>query len=437
MICPGCSTEGQGFCATCGTDLDPESASATEIVASQQPLSPQAKEKMYYFSKPHVPITVAVAGATHVGNNPGKPNNEDRYTVISKTYEEQKIEVIMVLLLDGMGSYPGGEKWASIGLAEASACAEFQLPMHDEQFEYKTDEQGKTILGPAIPKWEFVYLIREQLSQNNLVSAMQSANKRIIRSGLAAELEFGKFGSTVAAGYLIMDLETGHVVGNSFNAGDARIAMVKEGSLVQLSKDHTIMGTVSRFLGAKTYTTDPVDNNKPLKHVVMGHKFKLELWMAEEGDGDVWILFYSDGLGNMLSPEAISAHLTDEPAAACGNLIEDALTITTPYARTLGSDKAFAGDDNVTVIAVRIHKVKHDEVQPAPEAPATISQGEEADGKYNDTAPQHAADAGGESNVHDARGETGTKDKVSTEDCSNDGTAGSRNRGSEEVPVRS
>jgi len=420
MQCPGCSEEnpeGRQFCAKCGDELQPQETSAAEEVSEQLPLSLADLEKKLYFSKQHVPIIVTVAGATHVGNNPRKPNNEDRWKVIRRSYPVQKLEVVVVFIFDGMGSYPGGEKGAAIGLAEAAACVEFQLPMYDAQYRWETDENGKAIWHEAIPKWEFTSLLLESLSQDNLTSAMQSANTRIIKGGLAAGLTFGKFGSTVVAGYIITDLETGRVVKNGFNAGDARISMSKGDCFTQLSKDHVIMAGVSRFLGAKTSTTDPGDYNKPLKHVVMGHKFSITLWMAEEDANEVWIVYYSDGMGNMLSPETISARLSGEPQAVCDQLIDNALTIDIPYAKTLGSDKAFAGDDNITVILVKISKTKvaQPEVQREKETPDVQPA----------TDPQRPAQFGGDSDVHESGGSARPEDEVLPQD---NGTARSDGR---------
>ncbi len=407
---PGCGTEnedGKEFCAKCGEELQPESESAYVPENASPPLTPAEREKMYYFTKPHTPITLSIGSATHVGKNPGKPNNEDKYLVIQRSYPIHQLEVVVVLLFDGMGSYPGGEKWAAIGLAEATACAEFQLPMYDAQYRWATDENGKAIWYEPLPKWDFLVLLQEALSQENLTSAMQSANARIIKGGLSEGLTFGKFGSTVVAGYMITDLETGRVIPNYFNAGDARISMVKKSCFSQLSTDNTIMGGVSRYLGAKTYTTDPADYNKQLKHVVMGQKFGQELWMAEESTDEVWILFYSDGLGNMLSPETISSHLNDEPQAVCNHLIEQATTIEIPYAKLLGSDKAFAGDDNITVIAVRVSKIPKQEAETRNEVQTTQEK------KVDDPeSAERGAITSADPDVHQPRGEARSEEQV-------------------------
>ena len=168
--------------------------------------------------------------------------------------------------------------------------------------------------------------------QARFMERLVRANDQILQ--YAAELDRGTIGATVVA-LLVHGTDYACIW-----SGDSRIYLMREGKLVQQTKDHT---EVRALLDAGTITQEEADN-WPRKNVitraigvtdypeceVMGGALRL---------GDDFLLC-SDGLTEHLADDEIARYLTDyEPQEACDRMIAEVLTR--------------GGKDNVTVIIMR------------------------------------------------------------------------------------
>jgi serine/threonine protein phosphatase PrpC len=338
LNCPSCNTEnpeGEVFCVDCGTELAPQEQQCPQEItenitpATESPPDPAALEEFKFLTLPKVPIKVSSAGATHVGLV--KENNEDCYVVEVVGYPLHKIAVHVAIVADGMGGEAAGEVCGQIACHETWSGIRFLLPYFEMQ-------NGFT-------KLEFWQFLNRQLEQH-LPAQVASANTRVVRYGAAKKIKRGNFGATIVVAVIVYDLETGHVILHGYNEGDARCALVIGDQFQQLSHDHTIAGNPFRFLGRSDH--------------ISGQSFKWEIWMSEAEFQSFWMLLYSDGLWNMLSPEQISqiCKLSQNPQEACGIFIDQTLRVETPYGKTLGDERVQTGDDNITITATRISTIK-------------------------------------------------------------------------------
>lgn len=337
MKCPSCGEENadnEEFCAACGSELasksepedpQPEQADAPALADKPKLMSPGEVEEFKYLTLPRVPIAASSAGATHVGLV--KENNEDAYIVEVVEYPVHKIAVHVAIVADGMGGEPAGEVCGQLACHETWLGIRFLLPYFEMQHGFR--------------KLDFWRFVNSQLEQH-LPAQIASANSRIVRYGKTKQFKAGSFGATIVVAVTVCDLETGHVIVHGYNEGDARCALVTCGQLQQLSKDHTIAGNPYRFLGRHDH--------------ISGTQFSWEVWMTEAEFQSFWVLLYSDGLWNMVSPEE-TTNLTNRLEVShelCTALVEQSLLVEVPFGKTLGDERVTTGDDNITITATRI-----------------------------------------------------------------------------------
>ena len=150
----------------------------------------------------------------------------------------------------------------------------------------------------------------------------------------AVELQNGTIGATVAA-LLVHDTHFACIW-----SGDSRVYLLRDGQLVQQSKDHT---EVRALLDAGSITPEEAEK-WPRKNVIthaigVTENPECELVAGELHLGD-FFLICSDGLNEHLSDAEISAIMsTHAPQDACARLITDTVRR--------------GARDNVTVIALR------------------------------------------------------------------------------------
>jgi PPM family protein phosphatase len=121
---------------------------------------------------------------------------------------------------------------------------------------------------------------------------------------------------------------------NVFNVGDSRVYRIEPGSLTQLSTDDTPGPKLADGRTA-AYTTALLSQSLGGWHDPDGMTPHV---LGEPIEGRY--LLCSDGLTDLVDPEAISAHIGDDDAASVTALFEAAM--------------AAGGDDNISIVMVRL-----------------------------------------------------------------------------------
>jgi len=161
---------------------------------------------------------------------------------------------------------------------------------------------------------------------------LQTANRQLREE--AARRQVQRIGSTVVA-LLACDRFCGYIW-----AGDSRLYLLREGSLRQLTRDHSQVEAL-KSLGV---LTEEEARHHPAQHMItraVGATDVLELDddVIEVADGDVFLLC-SDGLSNEVSEDDMLAVLSN---AACANACEELVDMAL----------ARGGRDNITAVVVR------------------------------------------------------------------------------------
>ena len=232
-----------------------------------------------------------VHGLTDVGRR--RENNQDQLLV-----DEQRD---VYAIADGMGGHAAGEVASSIAI---KALAETINDISDEE------------------------------ANQLLVDAFQEGNRRICESVLARG-EWRGMGTTIVA---LVRRDDRVIIGH---VGDSRSYVLRDGSLMQLTDDHSWVAEQVRM----GLLTNEEAHKHPMRNIVtraMGNRLELEVDVSEQSiqPGDVFLLC-SDGLNSMLGDDQISEILSrhqDDPVQACRALIDAA--------------NESGGDDNITVIVL-------------------------------------------------------------------------------------
>ncbi|MFM0056340.1 PP2C family protein-serine/threonine phosphatase [Paraburkholderia phytofirmans] len=161
---------------------------------------------------------------------------------------------------------------------------------------------------------------------------LQTANRQLRDE--AARRQVQRIGSTVVV-LLACDRFCGYIW-----AGDSRLYLLREGSLRQLTRDHSQVEAL-KSLGV---LTEEEARHHPAQHMItraVGATDLLELDddAIEVADGDVFLLC-SDGLSNEVSEDDMLAVLSN---AACANACEELVDMAL----------ARGGRDNITAVVVR------------------------------------------------------------------------------------
>src|SRR4030095_6027261 len=242
------------------------------------------------------PVTVKAFGITDKGKV--RPNNEDQFLIAELTKSmrvcqtsltEPKLQVgeeraHLFLVADGMGGHRAGER--------ASALAVVAI----EQF---TLNSFKWFLGSNSADAQRV------LAQ--FQSALSQADAQILDAA-ADDPELRGMGTTVTmAFHLGTQLCVVHV-------GDSRAYLYREGELLQLTQDHTLMADMMR---SGALRPDQVAGHR-FRHVITNVVGGEELGCfvaARARDVQAWdcLLLCSDGLTEMVTNDTIAATLDAEP----------------------------------------------------------------------------------------------------------------------------
>jgi protein phosphatase len=241
-------------------------------------------------------ISLEWGSATNVGLV--RTDNEDSYLA----------EFPVFAVADGMGGHAAGEV--------ASAIAVERL-------------RGLLGNGPA--------------TVETVSAALHDANKVVVRQAADVPSESG-MGSTIVG--LVVVEEDSQPYWLAFNVGDSRLYRLFDGTLTQVSVDHSEVQELVD-LGAMTQedARSSAQRNVITRAIGIAERLEPDFWILPPARGERFLIC-SDGLSNEVDDDAIAATLSerDEPSVIANRLVEKAV--------------AAGGRDNVTVVIVDVVSVE-------------------------------------------------------------------------------
>ena len=257
-------------------------------------------------------VRIASGGVTDVGRV--RANNEDCFQIVAPLQ--------LFVLADGMGGEAHGEI--------ASAMAVDTVVRHCLDIDANP---AARVIGATQPEWS--------AWTKRLSTAVHLANRCIFRSAEAHPEQHG-MGATLTAAWINgVKLSIAHV-------GDSRAYLLRGGSLLQLTRDHSLVAEQVRR-GILTTAEAEESTMQSVLLRALGAQSDIEVDAEEHTlfPRDVLILC-SDGLTRMVTDPEIAGTLQAEtdPAKAAAKLVE------------LANDRG--GADNITVVVVRVEKDSRD-----------------------------------------------------------------------------
>lgn len=182
-----------------------------------------------------------------------------------------------------------------------------------------------------------------------LATAVRKANRDVFEISSTYRQHHG-MGSTVVAAYLAREGGVFHVA----HVGDSRCYRYREGNLVQLTHDHSL---INDALALKPDLT-PEELARLPKNIItralgMREDVKVDI-RSEDVDANDIFLLCSDGLSGMVTEEEIGRVLGAAYAIEGSDLREACETLV-----SLANEAG--GNDNITAILVRIEEASSDE----------------------------------------------------------------------------
>jgi serine/threonine protein phosphatase PrpC len=166
-----------------------------------------------------------------------------------------------------------------------------------------------------------------------LLAAIRTANRAVLERG-EADRELSGMGTTITA--VLVDGDRAHVA----HVGDSRAYLLRDGSLQQITEDHTV---VQEMVRRGRLSPDQAEHH-PQRSILtralgVDEELDIDELTLELHPGDR-VLICSDGLTGMVTEDAIAEALAQapDPQAACDRLVAMA--------------NEAGGDDNVTAIVL-------------------------------------------------------------------------------------
>jgi PPM family protein phosphatase len=253
-------------------------------------------------------VRIASGGVTDVGRV--RSNNEDCYKIVEP--------LNLFVLSDGMGGEAHGEI--------ASAMAVETVVKHCLDLEANPAAQ---VIGPTQPAWS--------VRTKRLSTAVHLANRKIFKSAEENPDRHG-MGATLTAVWIDgAKLSIAHV-------GDSRAYLLRGGSLLQLTRDHSLVAEQVRR-GILTAAEAEESDMQSVLLRALGAQAEIEVDAEEHTvfPRDA-LLLCSDGLTRMVTEPEIAGTLQAEtnPGKAAEKLA------------ALANERG--GPDNITVVIVRAEK---------------------------------------------------------------------------------
>lgn len=251
-------------------------------------------------------MKIVHSGRSDVGRK--REHNEDSFTIV----EQDGLFVVA----DGMGGHAAGEVASRIAV---TAMADFIASTRQD----------------AEITWPYEYDTNLSVASNRLKTAIRIANQKIIDT-IAQKRELEGMGTTLV-GVLICE-GTACVA----HVGDSRAYLVQDGSLSQLTGDHSWVNEQIK-LG---FLSKEEAGRHPFRNVVtraLGSKEDVQVDIAETKlKADDVILLCSDGLNTMVDDATILSLIQE----ASGDMDKASESL-------IAKANEHGGEDNVTAILIR------------------------------------------------------------------------------------
>jgi serine/threonine protein phosphatase PrpC len=252
-------------------------------------------------------LRFAARGASDVGRK--RENNEDSFLV------DEELGAFVVA--DGMGGHAGG------GTASRLAVETIQAYLQQRRRDPELQRPDARLEDSPLP-----HLLRE---------AVEAACMAIFQQALASP-DLAGMGTTATA--LWLQGRYGFVA----HVGDSRAYLLRGDGLVQLSEDHSL---VNEQLRAGLISADEARRSRFKNVITRSVGFEedvlADLMGIELSEGDLFLLC-CDGLTNLVEDAEIQQLAMREP-------------IESLPLRLIGMANDRGGDDNITVVAVKILEV--------------------------------------------------------------------------------
>lgn len=233
-------------------------------------------------------MRIRYAARTDVGLK--RTHNEDYFALI----EEDRL----FMVADGMGGHASGD-----------VASKLSTEVIGEFYRHSRDPEAQ---------WPVRYEPQRSFPENRMLASIRLANERIHLESLRNRNQRG-MGTTIVA--LHLNGEDGYVA----HVGDSRCYRVREGELVSLTRDHSLL---EDWKDARPDLSDEEIRDFPHKNVItraLGMRDAVDVDVArfKVQDGDRFLLC-SDGLCGMLSDQEIYeiVHGIERPEDAVTELIE-------------------------------------------------------------------------------------------------------------------
>lgn len=173
---------------------------------------------------------------------------------------------------------------------------------------------------------------------NRLLTSIHMSN-RVVHEAALSNTSYRGMGSTISAVYFTDSTLI------AANVGDSPIYLVRDGKIKLLSIPHTLLAEQAACHSENAATLGPEFRHVLTRAIGTEKSVKADIYEIQCFKDDILVIS-SDGLSDKASPKDIQELVTmNEPAAACRKLVD------------LANDRG--GDDNVSVIVVKIKLVKN------------------------------------------------------------------------------
>ena len=251
-------------------------------------------------------LRFTAAGCTDVGR--AREVNEDAFLLCP--------EHDLWILADGMGGHASGQVASHMAVEK---IADFMTRWrHESDFE-----------------WPFEIMDSRSTDENALANAVRVANVRIYNQSLVDEDCEGMGTTVVAMCYGAAGLVIAHV-------GDSRCYRLRDGELVQLTEDHSLVNHLKRFFHlSDEEARQRAGSNVIVRAVGLEDDVDADLNLDQPERGDLY-MSCSDGLSDLVDEWIVQSILAgnEDPQDAAEALVRAA--------------NQAGGTDNITVVIVRV-----------------------------------------------------------------------------------